>query len=184
MKIQWKNEKRALKDLIEWDKNPRQITEKQAEDLRQSLEKFGVASPIIVNTNGIIIGGHQRMRVLRYLVNVDPNYEVDVRIPDRELTEAEVAELNIRLNKNVAEWDFDLLANNFELDNLYDWGFEEGDLGILGAPKLEEREREIRTKEMFHVLISVPVDMAIDLKEIVSPLEGKVGVEVVYSANG
>jgi hypothetical protein len=44
-----------------------------------------------------------------------------VRVPDRELSIDEARELNVRLNKNVAEWDFDTLANNFELDDLLDW---------------------------------------------------------------
>jgi len=39
-------------------------------------------------------------------------------------------ELNVRLNKNVAEWDFDTLANEFELDDLLDWGFDKGELDL------------------------------------------------------
>lgn len=54
--------------------------------------------------------------------------EVDVYIPDRDLTEAEVDELNIRLNKNTGTWDYDLLANEFELSDLIDWGFTSEEL--------------------------------------------------------
>ncbi len=78
----------------------------------------------------MIIGGHQRKKILETLLGYDPDYQIDVRVPDRELSIDEARELNVRLNKNVAEWDFDTLANNFELDDLLDWGFDEHDLDL------------------------------------------------------
>jgi DNA modification methylase len=51
-------------------------------------------------------------------------------VPDRELSIDEMRELNVRLNKNQGEWNFDTLANNFELDDLLDWGFEKSDLDL------------------------------------------------------
>ena len=142
--IEWYNEKRKIKDLIPYVSNPRQITEKQAEDLKASLERFGIADPMIINTDNTIIGGHQRKKILETLMGYDPDYEIDVRLPDRELSIDEVRELNVRLNKNVAEWNFDVLANSFELDDLRDWGFEEDELKIEGwdaeplyTPKIE-----------------------------------------------
>jgi len=44
------------------------------------------------------------------------------------LSEKEVEELNIRLNKNTGSWDFDILANEFELPDLFEWGFSESNL--------------------------------------------------------
>jgi hypothetical protein len=41
-------------------------------------------------------------------------------------------ELNVRLNKNTGGWDFDILANLFEKDDLIDWGFENFELGLGG----------------------------------------------------
>jgi len=128
--IKWHNEKRAIRDLIPYEVNPRQITNKQAKDLKASLAKFGIADPIIINTDNMIIGGHQRKKILETLLGYDPDYQIDVRVPDRELSIDEARELNVRLNKNVADWDFDILANNFELDDLLDWGFSPSELGI------------------------------------------------------
>ena len=72
-------------------------------------------------------------------MGVDPDHEIDVRVPDRELSIDESRELNVRLNKNVAGWDFDTLANNFELDDLLDWGFEKSDLDLdLWMPEPED----------------------------------------------
>jgi len=62
-----------------------------------------------------------------------------VRVPERELTEREAEELAIRLNKNTGDWDFDALANNFELDDLLNWGFDKKELDIdLWAGELPE----------------------------------------------
>ncbi len=137
--ITWHNEVRRIKDLIPYVANPRQITEKQAKDLKKSLDKFGLADPLVINTDNTIIGGHQRKKILETLMGVAPDFEVDVRVPDRELTIDESRELNVRLNKNVAGWDFDILANNFELQDLKEWGFEDSDLDLdLWLPEAPE----------------------------------------------
>lgn len=125
-KIKWTLKTLKLSDLTDYYKNPRQITEKEFKQLRTSLEKFGMIDKPIVNADAAntVIGGHQRKHVLE-----DGGVtECECWVPDRELTEREVEELNVRLNRNVASWDFDILANEFELDDLLDWGFEEGKL--------------------------------------------------------
>ena len=147
--ITWHNEKRAIRDLIPYEVNPRQITNKQAKDLKASLAKFGIADPIIINTDNMIIGGHQRKKILETLLGYDPDYQIDVRVPDRELSIDEARELNVRLNKNVADWDFDILANNFELDDLLDWGFDkqELDLDLWAGDAPEDVEPQIDKAE-------------------------------------
>lgn len=143
-KIIWHNEKRKIRELIPYVANPRHITDKQARDLKASLDKFGLADPLIVNLDNTIIGGHQRKKIMETLLGYDPDYEVDVRIPSRELTVDEMRELNIRLNKNVAEWDFEILANNYDLNNLMSWGFLPSDFDIFGSE--EQKEPEIIDK--------------------------------------
>jgi len=129
VKLTWHTEKRKLGDLIEWDKNPRQLKEHDAEHLKKSLDAFGVADPLIINTDNKIIGGHMRRRIMLQS-GYKPDDLVDVRVPERELTEREAEELAIRLNKNTGDWDFDALANNFELDDLLDWGFDKKELDL------------------------------------------------------
>jgi len=129
--IQWRTEKRRIGDLIEWEKNPRRLTEKQAEDLRNSIVKFGYVEEIVLNYDGkSMIGGHQRRRIMQLQLMLDPTTEIDVRLPDRELTPEEREELAIRLNRNSGEWDFDLLANEFDESKLIEWGFEAPEFGM------------------------------------------------------
>jgi len=59
------------------------------------------------------------------------DYEVDVRVASRALTEKEREKLTVFLHKGAAgDWDFDVLANEFELDDLLDWGFDKKELDI------------------------------------------------------
>lgn len=127
--LTWHTEQRRLGELIEWDKNPRQLTNHDAEHLKKSIDNFGVADPLIINTDNRIIGGHMRRRIM--LQNgYKPDDMVDVRVPDRALTERESEELAIRLNKNSGSWDFDALADVFELDDLLEWGFDRRELSV------------------------------------------------------
>lgn len=115
----WHLEKRLSSSLRKWDRNPREITEKPFSDLKKSISKFGLVEPIVIQPDGLIIGGHARYEAVK-LIGV---LEVDCYVPDRPLTDKEFEELNIRLNKNVAgRWDWDALAN-FTGTDLKDFGF-------------------------------------------------------------
>jgi len=127
-KINWTLRKFRLDELTDYYKNPRSLSEKEFKQLKTSLDKFGMIDKPIVNADSshTIIGGHQRKHVLES----SGVSEIECWVPDRELSEKEVEELNIRLNKNTGSWDFDELANSFELDDLLEWGFEKNELDL------------------------------------------------------
>lgn len=131
----WSLKRVKVRDLKNYYKNPRQLSDKQGEQLKESIDKFGLIDKPIVNQDFTLIGGHQRKNVI--LGEFD---EVDVWYPDRKLSESEVEELNIRLNKNTGSWDYDTLANEWEVNDLLNWGFEDWELGIK-----EEKEDEEQT---------------------------------------
>lgn len=110
------------------DYNPRQLSEAQFTQLKKSLEGFDVVEPIVINTfkgrENIIVGGHQRVKVLESMgVDKIPCVEVSLPIEKEK-------ELNVRLNKNTGQFDFDMLANNFEIEDLLEWGFTEDELSF------------------------------------------------------
>lgn len=179
--MKWKLINVPVKDLKEFPGNPRKLTKKGMQDLENSIKKFGVAEPIVINADMTIIGGHGRKKTLEKL-NVK---EVDCYIPDRALTEQEYKELNIRLNKNIAgEFDFDILANEFEIDELLQWGFEEFELG-LGYPGEEGimKEEELKGYNKTHLLISFyPKDLNY-FQELIKSIENIEGVEIEQSSN-
>ena len=117
-----------IKDLKPAEYNPRMMNEKSAKDLEESITEFGLVDPIIVNSNkdrkNIIIGGHQRYNICKKMGFEElPVYYLDLPL------EAE-KELNLRLNKNVGEWDYDMLLN-FEEELLFKIGFEKDDLKLF-----------------------------------------------------
>ena len=146
-KINWTLRSFQLDELTDYYKNPRSLSEKEFKQLKTSLDKFGMIDKPIVNADSAhtIIGGHQRKHVLES-TGVK---EIECWIPDRELTEREVEELNIRLNKNTGSWDFDTLANEWELDDLLDWGFDKGelDLDLWASDAPEDVEPQIDKAE-------------------------------------
>lgn len=131
-RVTWTNEKRRLGDLKPWPRNPRQIKTDQAKRLVESFDQFGQVETLAIGPDGEIYNGHQRLNVLMSEQGAD--YEVDVRVASRPLDEKEREKLTIFLHKGAAgEWDFDVLANEFELDDLLEWGFTERDLYVSDA---------------------------------------------------
>jgi len=51
-------------DLVLWDKNPRQISDKNFIKLKKQIEKLGVYKPLLINQDNIVIGGNMRLRAL------------------------------------------------------------------------------------------------------------------------
>jgi hypothetical protein len=128
----WKTERRPLASLRPFEHNPRRIMEKPLADLTKSMAKFGLAEPLVIQPDGLLIGGHARYQVLL----AQGATEADCYVPDRALSEKDMIELNVRLNKNVAgEFDFDALANLPDVDiaDLTAWGFQNWELGMGGT---------------------------------------------------
>ena len=123
--ITWTNETRKLSDLIPWDVNPRQLTEKQAEHLQKSLRKFGLAQPFLISPDDDIYDGHQRTKLMDIMKEWGHDALIDCRMSNRLLTDDERRELVVRMHENTGEWDYDTLANLYEVEELGDWGMPE-----------------------------------------------------------
>lgn len=120
MKISIK--KMKLADLIPTGNNPRQIKKDDFERLKKSLATFPQMlniREIVVDENNRILGGHQRVKAL--LANGET--EVNVKVVEG-LSEEEKREFVIRDNIQNGEWDFDVLANEWDDLPLDDWGIE------------------------------------------------------------
>jgi len=127
--MNWNTEQRKISDLIRHETNPRQMSDEQNQALTESLKRFNLAEIPAINTNNKILAGHQRLRVLSELGRGQD--VIDVRVPDRELTADEEKEYLVRSNKNVGSWDWDLLGNDYDLDQLSEWGFSDKDFDFL-----------------------------------------------------
>ena len=126
--------------------NPRKISKESMEQLKDSIRKFKLVDPLIVNCaknrNGIVIGGHMRLKAATELGFKEAPV-VYLNIPDIEKEK----ELNIRLNKNTGEFDWNLLAN-FSEGFLADLGFNSEELddvfGIDDNPEMFDLAKELQ----------------------------------------
>lgn len=106
--------------------NPRTWNAEAKKQLKDSIKKYGIVDPLLANSasgrEGIVIGGHFRLEIIKEL-GITEAPVVYVNIPDLELEK----ELNLRLNKNVGEFDWNLLAD-FGEAFLTDIGFSSEEL--------------------------------------------------------
>lgn len=131
--ISWKAETRKLATLKEWTKNPRKITAEEFEALKEGIAKRGFHDVLKTDIDGTIISGHQRRRAL-----IDLGIEeVTVLMPDRALTNEEKEIIAIESNRHRGTFDFDILANEFDMNILLESGFKEFELGFATADRLE-----------------------------------------------
>jgi site-specific DNA-methyltransferase (adenine-specific) len=151
-KFQWHLEKRKVSDLKEWDKNPRELTKKGMKDLRNSVEEFGIAEPIVINLDNLICGGHERKKILEEM-QID---EVDCYLPNRLMSDDEFQELNVRLNKNVAGQFVMSALQEFGLDFLHKVGFTDDELDF--PTNQFENEKNILNSEKYLQKFSIIIE--------------------------
>lgn len=125
--------KKKIDDLLPAVYNPRKdLTpeDKEYQKIKRSIEEFGYVEPIIYNVaTNTIVGGHQRLKVLKEL-----GY-TEIEVVEIEETEEREKALNIALNKIEGEWDMaalkdllqDLDTGNLDmaLTGFDDWEIEQ-----------------------------------------------------------
>lgn len=137
--------------------NPRKWDKEAAVQLKESIARFGIVDPLIVNQaeerRGVVIGGHFRLSVIKDL-RIETVPIVYVNIPDI----AKERELNVRLNKNTGEFDLELLAE-FDEAFLSDVGFSSEDLDdIFPAdenPEVFDLEKELAKLNIGNITVKV-----------------------------
>ena len=111
--------------------NPRLIKDDRFKKLVKSIEEFPKMMelrPIIVDADGMILGGNMRFKALQEL-----GYK---EVPDEwikradELTEAEKQRFIIEDNVPFGEWNWETLANEWDVEQLADWGLDIPDFAL------------------------------------------------------
>ena len=134
--IEWHLEKRKLKDLKPHPRNPRKLSKHDGENLQKSIIEDGLIDKPAIDLNNQIIGGHQRISILKKL----GQKEIYVWVPSRELTSQEINRINLRLNRVLGEWDYDIMANEWSEEELLDGGFTREEIEFADPGKLEAKE--------------------------------------------
>lgn len=142
LKIQMVN----ISDLNPALYNPRKWSEDARAQLTESIRRFGMVDPILANgaagRKNVVIGGHMRLKIAKDLGYTEiPVVYVDIPEIERE------KELNIRLNKNLGEWDLELLAK-FDESLLGDIGFTSEELDDVFDIEVDQPEQFNLQKEL------------------------------------
>mgnify|MGYP001061180055 CR=1 FL=1 len=163
-------EEKQIDQLIPADYNPRQDLQPgdpEYEKLKRSIEEFGYVEPIIWNEEtGRVVGGHQRLKVMK-----DLGFET-VQVSVVNLPESREKALNIALNKIEGRWDMEKLKDLLqEIDtgefDITLTGFSEDELENLMATIniddfFEEREDQADAQEEEEELICPHCGKAIE----------------------
>lgn len=137
-KLNWRAEKRDIKDLHTWLANPRKISKENLTKLKERITQRGFHDVIKVDTDGTVLSGNQRKKVLTEL----GIQEVITLVPNRKLTEEERNKIALESNMNDGEWDFEALKN-FELETLLDTGFDQIELAKFWDKEVEVKDNPI-----------------------------------------
>jgi ParB-like chromosome segregation protein Spo0J len=122
--------------------NPRLIKDDKFHKLVQSIKEFPQMlelRPIVVNDEMVILGGNMRHKAC-----IQAGLKEITIVKASELTEEQQKEFIIKDNVGFGEWDWDVLANEWNAENLEEWGL---DLPILmNEPSLDELIGEEKNK--------------------------------------
>ena len=136
--------KRPIGEIQENPDNPRSISKVMFNKLVKSIKDFPEmleARPIVVDENGVVLGGNMRLKACRAAGLKE--------VPVYEATWEEIKNKQFIVKDNVAfgEWDWDMLANEWDAQELIDWG--------LNVPLQEEEED---TEDVEEVIFSEYLD--------------------------
>lgn len=136
--------------------NPRLIKDDKFRKLVKSINEFPEMlklRPIIVNSDMIALGGNMRLRACK-----EAGLKEVYIIKASNLNEAQQAEFIIKDNVGFGEWDWDMIANQYDEDELKDWGL---DLPIFDTESVDELQDENYIK----ILIEATNNSFIEMNE-------------------
>lgn len=166
-----KTKSKDIKDLKAYHKNPRKMTTEDFDLLSSSLKEFGDLSGIVVNkTSGEIVGGNQRTSFFKQqpegaTISVAETFDpptdtgtialgyVEYKGEKYNYREVEwdtkkEERANILANKVGGTWDFDTLANAFDVDMLLQSGWKSFELGFATSREQDGKDKDGLTESM------------------------------------
>lgn len=129
-----------LAKLVHNDKNPRYIKSKKHKELVKSLRDFPEMKDIreiVIDENMVILAGDKRCYALEELEYTDVRVKQVIG-----LTEAKKREFIIKDNAHSGDWDSDILANEWDMDELKDWGADFKIGGTEGGDGNDQNEHQ------------------------------------------
>ena len=138
-----------LKDIKPNPNNPRVLRDDKFQKLKQSITEFPKMlslRPMVIDENNVVLGGNMRLRALQELGFTDVEEAWVKRSSD--LTEDEKKRFIIADNVAFGEWDWDTLANDWEVVDLEAWGMEIPQFNNEVDTDYSDKNKEIDVEEL------------------------------------
>ena len=129
----WELKEWRIEDLHENPQNPRKISDSQRQALRENIDEFGTIERPVVNKDGQIIGGHQRVEIFR----AKGVGKLKCWTPSRKLNHSQANKLMLRLNKVGGEWDNEILRTDFSEAFLLESGWDDSEISEMWGKPIE-----------------------------------------------
>ncbi len=139
----WPVKMMKVSELVPNEDNPRTISAEKLEKLKKQILSVGFNNPPKVDNDGVLLGGNSRFRVL--MAAGEGELEIPVMYPPKKLTKKERQEIIVTDNINDGEWNFDLLANDFESLDLIEWGLNVPSFEVVN--EIENTEKELTAED-------------------------------------
>ena len=111
-----------ISDIKTNPKNPRLIKDDKFRKLVKSIQEFPQMlelRPIVVDENNIVLGGNMRLKAC-----IEVGLKEVYIVKAEDLTEQQKDEFIVKDNVGFGEWDWDILANEWDTEKLTDWGLD------------------------------------------------------------
>ena len=165
--------------------NPRLIKDDKFRKLVKSIEEFPkmmALRPIVINADSVVLGGNMRLKALQQLKYKEIPDEWVKRAED--LTEDEARRFIIADNVGFGEHDWDMLANEWDEQELTDWGLDfDFEPFQLEKPKKVKEVHELKNYEKTHVLISFSPEKLMEIQALLEKLKSFEFIEYEQSSN-
>jgi len=172
-----------LNDIKSNPNNPRVIKDEKFEKLKKSIQEFPKMMklrPMVINADSIVLGGNMRLKALKEL-----GYK---EIPDEwvkradELTEDEQRRFIIVDNVGFGEHDWEMLSNEWNIDELEEWGIDCPNAWNENE-KTKVEEKEIKPFSKTHILLSFAPNKILELKPFLDEILQIDGIDYEQSSN-
>ena len=142
----------SIKDIVPNPENPRIIRDENFKKLVRSIREFPQMldiRPIVVNENMVTLGGNMRLKAC-----IEAGLK-KVPVIKVSLTEEQQKEFIIKDNLGYGEWDWEMLANEWDMDELKEWGLTVDKWGDDAEEELEEEDegddRQVKKQIVVHM---------------------------------
>ncbi len=160
--------------------NPRVIKDDKFNKLVKSIKEFPKMleiRPIVVNDDMIVLGGNMRLKACK-----EAGLKEVPIIKASDLTEDEQRQFIIKDNVSGGEWDWDVLSNEWQVEQLDDWGLDVP-IFMNDEEKGKQEVRELKPYKKTHILLSFDPDLIFKIQDKLDEIIKIEGIEYEQASN-